>query len=900
MKRQNVILSAVAAGKYIRSSIGFGFSRLLPVTVAITAIVLGGHASLAQPKLQDRINRKIEAEATSVVRGNVHPFANARFDRGEVGDSFRLERVTIMFKSTPAQEGELESLLTQQQDPNSPNYHHWLTPEEFAQRFGLSANDIKAVSSWLGARGFTINEVGRSGRSITFSGSAGHIKAAFQTSIHAFNVNGKNYYGNMSDPLVPAALADVILGFRSLNNFVLRPRVKVRSVDAPSPQFTSTTSGAHYIVPSDIATIYDLARLYASGIDGRGQTIAIAGQTDILLSDIDTFRRVSGLPPNDPEVVMVPGESDPGTNTDDLAEADLDIEWAGAVAPNAHIVYVNSNDVMTSLQYAVDQHLAPVVSITYGDCENNFDSLEVRALVSIGQQANAQGMTVLAAAGDSGAADCDSAISTHGLSVDLPASLPYVTSVGGTEFRDAANSWSAANNSSNGSALAYIPEVVWNDTAIEGQLAAGGGGKSAYFSKPSWQAASGVPDDGARDVPDLSLDASADHDGYLLCSNGSCVTGYRSNSGTLFVVGGTSVSTPEFAGIVALINQKLGAAQGNINPLLYRLAGSATTAFHDITTGGNQVPCRLGTPDCPNGGSIGYSAGPGYDLATGLGSVDVSNLVTSWPAPHGANPPTSSPGGTTGSGGTGTPTAPQPITDVEQGGLRTGYLVITPAANSPLPTPTVTYGIVSGGAVQSQAGLTPAPLVTEGFLFADVFPAIGRNLGIAVANSGAASDAVILTLLDSNGKAVGSAVTLTLAPHQQMARFVSDLFPADVIGTQFTGSIHLQGAAPFAALGLRFSGTQFSTLPVVVVSAASGAGAVVVPQFAVGAGWATQVALVNVSGTTISGQIDVRDPSGNPLAVTLDGQTQSSFAYSIAPGASFVLAPRDVNGQTPF
>ena len=258
------------------------------------------------------------------------------------------------------------------------------------------------------------------------------------------------------------------------------------------------------------------------------------------------------------------------------------------------------------------------MSITYGDCEGNFDSLEVRGLITVGQQANAQGMTLLAAAGDSGAADCDSVISTHGLSVDLPASLPYVTGVGGTEFHDAANSWSAANNISNGSALAYIPEVAWNDTALEGQLSAGGGGRSAFFSKPDWQAASGVPNDGARDVPDLSLDASADHDGYLLCTNGSCVTGYRSNSGTLYVVGGTSVSTPEFAGIVALINQKMGSAQGNINPFLYRVAGSAATAFHDITSGGNQVPCQRGTADCPNGGTLGYSAGPGYDLATGL------------------------------------------------------------------------------------------------------------------------------------------------------------------------------------------------------------------------------------------------------------------------------------------
>src|SRR5262249_54345494 len=154
---------------------------------------------------------KIELSPTALVRGNVHPWASAQFDRGEVAGSFRLERVTMIFKSTPEQEAELEALLAQQQDPRSPNYHHWLSPEEFAQRFGLSPNDLAAVASWLRGQGFTINEIGRSGRSIAFSGSARQVKASFGTSIHAFNVGDKNYYANITDPLVPAALADVVL-----------------------------------------------------------------------------------------------------------------------------------------------------------------------------------------------------------------------------------------------------------------------------------------------------------------------------------------------------------------------------------------------------------------------------------------------------------------------------------------------------------------------------------------------------------------------------------------------------------------------------------------------------------------------------------------------------------------
>jgi len=225
---------------------------------------------------------------------------------------------------------------------------------------------------------------------------------------------------------------------------------------------------------------------------------------------------------------------------------------------------------------------------------------------------------------------------------------------------------------------------------------------------------------------------------------------------------------------------------------------------------------------------------------------------------------------------------------------------MTPTADSALPTPTVTYGTMSGGIVQSQAGLTTAPLIADGSLFADVLPGIGRNLGIAFANPRDTSNSMTLTLRDVNGNIAGAPVTVTLAAHQQIARFITDLFSADVIGSQFTGSIRLQSAAPLAALGLRFSGTQFSTLPIVLASTPSGVNTVVVPQFAIGAGWATQVALVNGGSSKIAGRIDIVDPYGNPLPVTLNGVTQSSFVYSIAPGGSFVLAPRDVNGQLPF
>jgi subtilase family serine protease len=854
----------------------------LSTVFAFSSIVLLAQPSLAQRRVQDRIRGNIETTSTVVVRGNVHPLTAVRHDRGVVSDSFRLEHVTMMFKSSPEQEQELEALLARQRDPASPDFHRWLSPEEFSQRFGLTSNDVGSVASWLQAQGFTIDGAGRGGRSITFSGAAGRFKAAFQMPIHTFEINGGSYYANVTDPAVPSAIADVVLGFKSLNNFKLRPRAKVRTIDKLSPDFTSSTSGNHFVVPNDFATIYNLAPLYAAGLDGRGQTIAVVGQTDIQISDIHTFRSVSGLPANDPVVILAAGSSDPGTNVNDLTEADLDIEWAGAIAPNAQIIYVNSFDVMYSLQYAVDQHVASIVSITYGDCENHYDPLEVRGLVSIAQQASAQGMTIVAAAGDSGAADCDLGIAKEGLAVDLPASLPFVTAVGGTEFQDTASSWSNTNNGSNGSALAYIPEGAWNDSAVEGVPAAGGGGPSFLFSKPDWQVAAGVPNDNSRDVPDISFDASPDHDGYLFCSNGSCVNGFRSGTGTLFVAGGTSVVSPAFAGIVALINEKLGSAQGNVNPTLYKLASTAPSAFHDITIGGNQVPCTMGTTDCPNGGSIGYAATAGYDLATGLGSVDIFNLVSSWPTPVISSTQ-----------------VPQPIADVEQGSLRTGYMVITADAGSALPTPTVSYGVISSAIVQSQAGLSPSVPTTDGTLFVDVFSGIGRNLGVAIANAGDVSNTATLTLRDANGNVVAPPLALTLAPHQQLARFITELFPS-VGDAQFTGSLRIQGTTTFAALGLLFSAGHFSTVPVITATGVNSATTMVLPQFAIGQGWDTEVGLVNGGSTTISGRIDILDTSGNPQSVTLNGVTQSSFTYSLPPGSAFVLAPRDPNGLAPF
>jgi subtilase family serine protease len=420
------------------------------------------------------------------------------------------------------------------------------------------------------------------------------------------------------------------------------------------PKLTDSTNNTHAIAPDDFATIYNVRGAYSSSLTGAGQKIAVVGQTDIQLQDIRAFRAAAGLSASDPQIVLVPGVTDPGIVDGDVDEASLDVEWAGAVAKDATVVYVNSDDVLLkSLPYAVSQNVAPVVSVSYGDCEANWTVADRTTLIATTQQANAQGMTIAVASGDGGAADCDSDFSGRliarlGLSVDFPAALPYVTAIGGTEFNEpglvwtpdhnfgsffgkgSTTYWSPGNNSSNGSALSYIPEMAWNDTLYDAQLSATGGGRSTLFPKPAWQVAPGVPNDSARDVPDVSFSASLDIDPYLMCSRGSCVNGFRAADNSLNVVGGTSVGTPAFAGIVALVNQMTNSRQGNVNPTLYQVFANTPYVFHDIVQSGNQVLCRAASPDCGTSGFLGYTATPGYDLATGLGSFNVFKLLQVW------------------------------------------------------------------------------------------------------------------------------------------------------------------------------------------------------------------------------------------------------------------------------
>ncbi len=567
----------------------------------------------------DRVTRPVDARRSRPVAGSVHRKDLASYDQGAVDPALPLDYIQMYFRPSAAQQSDLDQLLLDQQNPSSPLFHKWLTPEEFGNRFGLSNSDHSKIVAWLTSEGFSVLETGRGRNWIAFKGTAAHVAKSLHTSLRRYKVDGEMHFSNSSEASVPEAFADVVDGFLGLDDFLPKPYVHVAG-----PEFNSGAS--HFLAPEDYSTIYNIGPLYKAGFDGTGQGIAIVGQSNILLSDIRTFRTRYGLPANDPRVIFY-GGTDPGFNGAQL-EGNLDLEWAGAIAPLSTITYVYGTNAFTAISVAVSSNFAPIISVSYGTCEVNASPPFFR---SLGQQANAQGITILVASGDSGAAGCDlqgsEPLATRGQSVDFPAALPEVTAVGGTMFAEGSgNYWAASNSPNGGSALSYIPEAVWNESSTRGLLSSGGGA-SRFYSRPAWQTGPGVPNDNARHVPDMSLSA-AGHDAYLVTYLGSLVA-----------VSGTSASAPSMAGIVSLLNQYVvakgiqkQAGLGNINPQLYRMAQTAPSPFHDTVAGDNIVQCSQASPDCLTG-SFGYRAGFGYDMATGLGSIDANAFVTSWTAP---------------------------------------------------------------------------------------------------------------------------------------------------------------------------------------------------------------------------------------------------------------------------
>jgi len=603
------------------------------ILCAVTLLLAGQAAWAQQVTVPARVVEAVDDTRTVTLPGNVHPLARPEFDQGAVSDAQPATRMLLLLKRSNAQEATLRQLLDQQQDKSSPNYHAWLTPTQFANQFGPADADIQAVTGWLQSHGFQNVKVGAGRTTIEFSGNVGQVRNAFHTDIHNFLVHGEQHVANVSDPQIPAALAPVLAGVRGLHNF--RPKSLMRRVKnfqstnvtgtGPKPAVTFTCgSGPCYgVAPADFAKIYNVP----GNLFGSGVPIAIVQDSNINVLDVQEFRSLFDLAQNFTASNVIlngpdPGIQGPDSVSGDEAEADLDVEWAGAVAQGATIDLVVSQDSVIGLgaagidlsaNYIIENNLAPILSESFGDCEADLGTAGNQFYYYLWEQAAAQGITVILATGDTGSDSCDAGSSTpldysvSGLSVSGLASTPFNVALGGTDFQNGTLPsvyWNTTNGTPPWSALSYIPESTWNSgcaaTAVAGNiglntcrvttittntnngsladLEGGGGGQSncatlnsagtactAGNAKPAWQ--NGVSTDTYRDIPDVSLYSAVNTPSntfYLTCEADSAQQGGNACSlvagqtPEITPVGGTSAAAPAFAGIMALIVQQQG------------------------------------------------------------------------------------------------------------------------------------------------------------------------------------------------------------------------------------------------------------------------------------------------------------------------------------------------------
>jgi subtilase family serine protease len=865
----------------------------VPSLVLLVLLALGpvprvqGQSSIvtSSSPVPDRIVDRVDNAILATIPGSTHPAIRNAIDNGRLPPATPLGDLVLVLTRSDAQQAALNSFNEAQNDPASPQYHQWLTPQQFGAVYGVSQDDLDAVSAWLQDQGFTIQEISPARTSIRFSGSSEQVETAFHTEMHTIQSNGVAHIANMSDIQIPAALTPVVDGVKALHNFFPKAQhhtgpmlsrnssgkwtpvsgtstlpalsqsgiqeadaANLNGLASAKPQYAD--NGYQLLVPYDMATIYNYKSLWSAStpINGAGQTIALAGTSNIVLSDVATFRAATGLPPNVPTVIIT--NSDPGTTAllDDRFENTLDVEWSGGAAPGASIVLVTSSqtsqttDALYASEYYIINHtVIKIMSVSYGECELWMGTAGNQEYLNLWQQAYSQGIAVFVSSGDSAAAVCDDGnynpatdyAAEYGTTVSGMTSTPYNVSVGGTDFNSGNSNWSGTNNGANMSnATGYIPEVPWNDTmtnqfvisSFNSQLGVnynaeqwanwlltneginggnydalippggGSGGVSSCttssnyspsscgggYPKPSWQAGvTGIVSSDKRTVPDVSFFASAGFMGvaYLICDTQP--PGYSSpipcsypSDALSMAVGGTSVSSPVMAGVMALINQKAGSSQGNPNAVLYELAAkqtysncSAETAtnsgacfFNDIDTGTIATPCFAGSVNCTaqTHGDIlgilpGYAATVGYDKATGLGSLNVANVVNGWPslippAPAVNVAPTSLTFATTGVGGS---TVAQTITLTNSGAaiLTISGITIT-GTNASAFSQTTTCGASLAASASCTVSVTFHPAaagaLTASLSFAD--NAAGSPQAYALSGTGVTAPAVSLSI----------------------------------------------------------------------------------------------------------------------------------------------------------
>lgn len=634
------------------------------------------------PSSQPLITQPVDESRLTVLKGNTHPLARPQFDLGSAPPTLPMQRMLLVLKRSQRQEAALRLLLDTQQAKSSPSYHKWLTPKQFGKQFGPTDADIQTITTWLQSHGFQVGST--KGRTVLeFSGSAAQVQEAFHTAIHKYVVNEEQHWANSTDPSIPTALAPAVAGVLTLHNFLKKPQIHLakqpvaaKIVPGKKPQVTFPAQNGqpitYALAPQDYATIYNINPPYNTGVTGGGVTIGVIGRSNLYNGgeDVSDFRSYAFNLCCGNFTVVVNGPDPGDLGADEEGEATLDSTWSGAIAYNASVEFVvsastnTSDGIDLSEIYIIENNLTSIMTESFSGCELLATDAELSGTYALAEQAAAQGITYFVSTGDDGAEGCDDPSSppaTHPVSLNMLASTPFDIGVGGTMFNengDDAKYWGSEAPVEE-SAISYIPEDVWNESSATEGLWAGSGGASAGnlaaggttggVPKPTWQSGvTGIPSDGVRDLPDVSLTA-ASHDPYLLCLEGSCQPNSQGEI-SIYFVSGTSAAAPSFAGIMGLVDQQmanlnptLGPRQGHAGYVLYRLAASenatlsqcnasnttlpATTCiFNDVTIGNNAVPGELnyGTT------SADYQAGTGYDMATGLGSVNVANLVTQW------------------------------------------------------------------------------------------------------------------------------------------------------------------------------------------------------------------------------------------------------------------------------
>lgn len=879
----------------------------------------------------------------SSLPGHIHRFARQEFDSGDAPSSLSMGGLQLILAKTPAQQLTLDQLVADQQNPKSPRYHRYLSPADYGSRYGATDATIATLSGWLKSNGLEVGSVPPGRAHLPFFGSKAQIEAAFHTQIHLFNVNGEQHFANVSDPMVPAALQPLIAAVRGLNDFYPRSGVQPmhgRNSSVPSPDTYYSGSGQYpgYVGPTDFATMYNLTPSYQSGITGAGVRIAIAAQSNVDPTVLTTFWNAFGvagsnfgLPAQQFTSMPVPtadGGVDPGQTRDgNEDEAYLDTEIVGGLAPGAQLVLVRDHSATAAAQYIIDQNLAAVLNMSFGQCEGA-EAASNTAVNAMWEQAASEGITVTVSSGDAGLAACTAQadvgkakdVNSNGVAVNGLASTPYDLAVGGTDFDPTMESsyWSSLN-APQSSALSHIPEIVWNDSCANPVLAdafsvsdpiafcnmatlpggstanpfieisGSGGGVSSCtstdsggnctrgYAQPAWQAGSGIGSLGGRAIPDVSVIATR----WLMCSYDTvpcnpskAPTFAPAATGTIKVLQGTSAAAPAVAAIIAMLDQsEISSAlpdgrQGLVNPMLYRLAlleyqnpslagqcngsqGTPSTslcAFFDITNGSNAQPCSLSvysvnaTGSLPastcvsessdatgiievNGTQI-YAASTGFDLASGIGSINAAALIGNVQSSSAPNGLAASASGQTVTLTWTVDAAATSGYDIYQG-TAPGAVSLTPIQRNVMGTSTVVTGLQFGQGYEfaisavSSTGTSPMSSPVQ----VTTVPAAPN--GLTVTSGGEGSLTVTWTAsagaIDYFVYEASTSGTEGAAPPQQTVSGTSATFSNLTTAQKYFFTVNAGDYGGTSAMSAEASGTVVPTIPVGLAATAGNA-----------------------------------------------------------------------------